>query len=395
MRHAATVLILLAVSAGAARAQLPNLPTFGPSWTDVSYPKIYYSNRDGFALGLYYAQIKQLGYDDWDAPPPYASKVSLDFFFGTSGSKQINLEWRAPKLADGWRFVTQLQWVRRGRENYFGIGNDAPYDEANVTDQNPDFYRSNNRRAFAYGEVQRRIIGPLRVLVGFNLEEWHIDTLPGESQLSLDRQAGLDPTIGVPTADMSARVGLVLDTRNDEVAPRKGVLLEAILRGADSTIAGDLSYTEFVLSAQGYLPIGPKLVIAGRVAGQTMDGSPRLGNYYHFERSGGAFNAFGGAWSHRGLWRFRFLDSSKLVGNFDVRYDLLAQPSLYRLTLLGFLDAGRVFPTGDFRLTTEDLKVGGGLGLMAQFFRAAIVGVTVGAGPDKSILALFYTAWTY
>jgi hypothetical protein len=109
VRNIAAALILLAVSAGAARAQLPNLPTFGPSWTDVSYPKIYYSNRDGFALGLYYAQIKQLGYDDWDAPPAYASKLSFDFFFGTSGSKPFNLEWRSPMLADGWRFVTQFQ----------------------------------------------------------------------------------------------------------------------------------------------------------------------------------------------------------------------------------------------------------------------------------------------
>jgi outer membrane protein assembly factor BamA len=395
VRNIAAALILLAVSAGAARAQLPNLPTFGPSWTDVSYPKIYYSNRDGFALGLYYAQIKQLGYDDWDAPPAYASKLSFDFFFGTSGSKQFNLEWRSPMLADGWRFVTQFQWVRRGRENYFGLGNDAPYDEANVTDQNPDYYRSNNRRAFAYGEVQRRIIGPLRALVGFNVEEWHIDTLPGESQLALDRQAGLDPTIGVPTADMAARVGLVLDMRDDEIAPRRGLVLEAILAGADSTIAGDLSYTRLVLSAKGYVPIGPKLVIAGRIAAQAMSGSPRLGDYYRFERSERPFGAFGGSWSHRGLWRYRFLDSSKLIGNLDLRYDLLAQPTLYRLTLLGFLDAGRVFPTDDFRLTTEDLKVGGGLGLMAQFFRAAIVGFTVGAGPDKSLLALFYTAWTY
>ena len=395
MKKAAAVLALLAVQAGAAAAQIPNLPTFGDDWTDVAYPKIYYSNRDGFALGLYYAQINQLGYDDWDAPPPFRAKLSLDFFFGTYGSKQFNVEWRAPKLVDGWRFVVQGQWVRRARENYFGIGNESVWDQSNVTDENRFYYRSNNRRAFAYGEVQRRIIGPLRVLVGFNLEEWHIDTLEGQSQLALDRQNGLDPTIGVPTGDVSARIGLVFDTRDDEVAPRGGVLLQAIGAAADSSIMGDLTYTKLLFSAQGYLPIGQRLVLAARVLGQTMDKAPRLGTYYSIENMERPFDVLGGSASHRGLWRVRHLDSDKLLGNFDVRYDLLAEPTLFRVTLLGFLDVGRVFPASEFKLTTEDLKWGGGAGLMVQLFRAAILGGTVGIGPENRLLALFYTSWTY
>jgi outer membrane protein assembly factor BamA len=395
VRYTAVVLVLLAASAGTAWAQLPNLPTFGDDWTDVSYPKIYYSNRDGFALGLYYAQINQLGYDDWEAPPPYRAKLSFDFFFGTHGSKQFNLEWRAPKLLDGWRFVLQGQWVRRARENYFGIGNASVYDEANVTDENGFYYRSNNRRAFAYGEVQRRIIGPLRLMVGFNLEEWHIDTLPGESQLALDRQAGVDPTIGIPTGDVSARLGLILDTRDDEVAPRRGLLVQAVAAAADSSILGDLTYTRFLLSAQGYVGIGEKLVIAARALGQTMNKAPRLGTYYRFENMERPFSVLGGSHSHRGLWRARHLDSDKLLGNLDVRYDLLAEPTLFRVTLVGFLDVGRVFPTSEFTLTSEDLKWGGGAGLIVQLFRAAIIGGTVGIGPENRLLALFHTSWTY
>lgn len=395
MRRTAAVLALLAASAGTARAQLPNLPTFGHDWTDVSYPKIYYSNRDGFALGLYYAQINQLGYDDWEASPPYRAKLSFDFFFGTSGSKQFNLEWRAPMLLDGWRFVLQGQWVRRARENYFGIGNASVYDEANVTDENKYYYRSNNRRAFAYGEVQRRIVGPLRLMVGFNLEEWHIDTLPGESQLALDRQAGVDPTIGIPTGDVSARIGLILDTRDDEVAPRRGLLVQAVAAAADSSILGDLTYTRFLLSAQGYIGIGEKLVIAARALGQTMNKAPRLGTYYRIENMERPYSVLGGSRSHRGLWRVRHLDSDKLLGSLDVRYDLLAEPTLFRVTLIGFLDVGRVFPASEFELTSEDLKWGGGTGLIVQLFRAAILGGTVGIGPENRLLALFYTSWTY
>jgi outer membrane protein assembly factor BamA len=395
VRRATAVVGLLTVSAGVARAQIPNLPTFGPDWTDVAYPKIYYSSRDGFAVGLYYAQINQLGYDDWDAPPPYRAKLSFDFFFGTAGSKQFNVEWRAPKLLEGWRFVLQGQWVRRARENYFGIGNASAYDRANVTDENPYFYRSNNRRAFVYGEAQRRIIGPLRLMVGFNAEEWHIDTLAGQSQLALDRQAGLDPTIGVPTGDVSARIGLIFDTRDDEVGPRRGVLLQAVVAGADSGVLGDLTYRRLLLSAQGHLSIGPKLVLAARVAGQTMDKAPRLGTYYRVESMERPYAVLGGSRSHRALWRLRHLDADKLLANFDVRYDLLAVPTLYRIAVVGFLDVGRVFEVGEFDLTTDDLKVGGGVGLNLHLFRAAILGGTVALGPDRRVLALFHTSWTY
>ena len=73
----------------------------------------------------------------------------------------------------------------------------------------------------------------------------------------------------------------------------------------------------------------------------------------------------------------------------------MAEPTLFRVTLIGFLDVGRVFPTSEFKLTSEDLKWGGGTGLIVQLFRAAILGGTVGIGPENRLLALFYTSWTY
>ena len=65
------------------------------------------------------------------------------------------------------------------------------------------------------------------------------------------------------------------------------------------------------------------------------------------------------------------------------------------LDLVGFLDVGRGFPANEFKLTTDDLKWGGGAGLIIQLFRAAIIGGTVGIGPENRLLALFHTSWTY
>ena len=49
--------------------------------------------------------------------------------------------------------------------------------------------------------------------------------------------------------------------------------------------------------------------------------------------------------------------------NFEVRHDLFPFGDLGAVTLLAFLDAGRVFEEESFRLTTEDLHVGGGGGV--------------------------------
>jgi hypothetical protein len=62
--------------------------------------------------------------------------------------------------------------------------------------------------------------------------------------------------------------------------------------------------------------------------------------------------------------------------------------------VLGFFDAGRVFQADDFRLTTDDLKVGGGSGIFVQVGRAGLAGVTLGVGPDGAIPE-FHTRWTF
>ncbi len=394
MRRAGSIVFALAAMASPGQAQIPDLPTLGPGWTDIAYPKVFYTPRDGFIFGLYYAQIRQLSYEDFFAPQPFRGNLSLDAHITTSGSKGVTLSARFPKMVDGWRFGLTLEAVRRARENYFGIGNDAEYDAANVTDAQPHFYRSDNRRLTARGEIQRRIVGGLRLLAGFHAEQWRIDTLPGASRLALDRAGAIDPTIGRSTGDVAARIGLVFDTRNDEVAPRRGVRVEAIVGAADSTVAGDVSYTRTTASAAGYLPVGTRLVVAGRVLGQTMSGAPPLGSFYLIEASDQPVFGLGGAQSHRALFRRRLLDADKLLASLDVRYDLAGVPTLFAVTLLGFLDAGRVFPAKELSLTTEDLQVGGGLGLFLKLFRSGILGGTVGIGPD-GVTVHGHTAWTY
>ncbi|MDH3366946.1 MAG: outer membrane protein assembly factor [Gemmatimonadota bacterium] len=388
------VFALVAFVASPGVAQIPDVPTFGRDWTSLSFPWITWGPTEGLTAGLFHAQINQLGYGEWEAPEPYRAAASLDGHISASGSKRLELAFRAPKWVQEWRYVVTLEGRRDARERYFGIGNANVYDDANETDAVPHFYRSDNTRWIARSEVQRRVIGPLRLLAGLHLERWRIDTLSGPSQLAQDLAAGADPSIGQGTTDASARIGLVFDTRNDEPAPTRGLLIEAIVGIADSGIISAMSYTRTTVSATGYLPALPNLTIAARVLGQTMSGGPRLGSYALIEASDRPFRGIGSAESHRAIPAQRLLDADKLLANLDVRHAFFAFPTLFRVTAIGFLDAARVFPAGEFSVTTEDLMVGGGVGLVAQFFRTGILGTTAGIGPD-GVVWFFHTRWPF
>ena len=394
MRSLRYPLCLILALAGARTARAQEEPLSRPTWMDVMYPKAFYTVRDGLTVGGYYAIISPLGYADYMRPPAYRASFSINGQASTSGSREILAEARLPDLFPGWRLVATLSAQRRARENYYGIGDTTSFNDANITDAQPHYYQSLNVRYSARTEIQRRVVGPLRLLAGFHVERWRIDTLPGPGVLRRDLAAAADPTIARPTNDISARAGIVIDARDNEVAPRRGALIEAIYSVADSSVLGDLSYTRTTVSAAGYVTIIPQLVVAARVAGESMGGTPRLGSFYRIEASDRPYEGVGGPASDRTLEEHRLLGRNKLIANLDLRYDAYAVPTLARVTVVAFLDAGRVFEPEPFKLTTKGMQVGAGGGLFLQFGRAGILGGTVGVGPD-GLTFLAHTRWTY
>ena len=362
-------------------------------WTDVAYPKVFYTGREGLVVGGYFAYLSPLAFAEFDRPEAYRGSYSVNAGLGTKGTRKLMLEARLPRLVPGWRVVGTVGAERRARENYFGLGNSSVNDPSQTAAQ-PDFYHSRNTRYIARAEVQRHLAGPLRVLVGLHAERWRIDTLAGPSRLALDRAAGVDPAIGRTIGDVSGRLGLVFDARDSEPTPRRGGFAELLVARADADVAGEVTYTRVVANATGYIPATDRLVLAGRVLGQKMWGSPPLGSYYVIDTSDRPFTGLGGGESHRGLEENRLLGRDKLLLNLDVRYDLVAVPTLARATAVGFLDAGRVFQGEPFKLTTSGMKVGGGAGFFLQFGRAGVLGATLGTGPD-GVVAQFLSRWTY
>ena len=396
MRVVLLAVLLLAFTAGPTQGQIPDLPTLGENWVDVGYPKLFYTPRDGITAGLYYAQIRPPGYRDWFDPQPYRASIAVDGQVSTSGSRKLGLYARMPNLIPGWRFSLVAEARRRARQNYFGLGNSTQYDGDNTNRAQPHYYRVDYRRALIRGEVQRRVVSGLRVLAGFHVESWRLDTLPGPSLLGSDVGAGPNQPVGVSTGDVSVRFGLVFDTRDDEIAPMHGVLLEAIFGVADSTVAGALSYTRKTLSAAGFWSPSERVTIAGRVVAQAMTGSPGIGSYLTVEASDKPFEGLGGSTSHRGIALLRFLGEDKLFANFETRYQVFGERHVLAASLLGFVDVGRVFQPGEenFRFTLDGMHVGVGGGPVLSFGRVAVLGMTLALGPDGlSVQAM--TDWAF
>jgi outer membrane protein assembly factor BamA len=65
-----------------------------------------------------------------------------------------------------------------------------------------------------------------------------------------------------------------------------------------------------------------------------------------------------------------------------VRHDVLPFGDLGAVSVVAFLDAGRVFEQESFRLTTEDMKVGAGGGIALRILRSTIFTFNFAGGPD-------------
>lgn len=390
------VVLALGLAAGP-REAATQLPSFFPAHhylVDTWYPIVSYSGRSGFLAGGFFSVVHPLDFAAEDFRPPHLWAISLNGSVATKGSRNLTLSGSFPAAVPGWRFSFKFTTRRDSRDNYFGLGNNPDFDSRNLPGAEEELNWADRLLTSGRGEAQKYITRNFRVLAGFHTEHWRLTPISSTSQLGQDLANGLDPLIGVGTDEVTVRVGVVYDSRNDEVAPRSGVLLEAIVGAADASIAGDLTYHRTTVSAAGYLPVGNRFVLAGRVLAQNIAGDQSIGSFYLIESEKQPYTGVGGGRSHRALPNNGLLGPGKLMLNFDVRYDVLEYPTFLPVTLVAWMDAGRVFFNEGFRLTLDDMSVGVGAGLFIQIGRSGIVGLSMGTGPG-GLSTILHTRWPF
>jgi outer membrane protein assembly factor BamA len=339
-------------------------------WRDSFYP-FFPSLGNNFPLiALHFEQRKAA---DYLARTPYAGLFSLDVGHGFTGARLAVARFHAPLLKPGWRLITSLGTTRETRLGYYGLGNDAVFDERLVRNSQPHWYEARRARYFGNLEVSRRLAGPLYLAGAGGVEHSNLSDLDKPSLFRA--QLG---TADVSDTDVRGRVTLVLDARDNEFNTTKGVFAQASFTGG----SGGDGYTRLTADLRGYLPIREGTVLAARVGGSHLTSKAPLNARFEIPLWESEVSVLGGAYSHRGLGYQRLAGRGVLLAAAELRHDLLNLGDLGAFTLFGFFDAGRVFEQADFELTTKDLKLGGGGGLAIRLLRFTIWTFNFGGGPD-------------
>ena len=370
MIRAAGLGLLAMLAVAPVAAQEPGEePEPSAPWRLSYFPYLHGLANDGPVLSIRARYWQPAAYED-----RVTARVSIDAAAGVStrGSRYATVVLRAPMLRDGWRLAAQIKADRLARLGYFGLGNDTEYDKEVVDATDPFLYRARRNRYVGHVEVTRRIRGPLHAALRTFVEDVRFTSLPGPSIFKTDFGPELEQT------DVAGRLALVYDTRDLEYNTHQGLLLEA---GAEVGSGGD-GYTRLYSILRGYVTVREGTVVAARLAGSGMGGTPPLNALLTLPTWEYEIPVLGGEHSHRALDTGRLLGRGALFGNLEVRHDLLPFGDLGAITLIAFVDAGRVFERESFRLTTDDMKVGGGGGLGIRILRSTIVTLNFAGGPD-------------
>jgi len=341
----------------------------GIPWRTSYFPYINGGSNDGPLLIFRVRHAQAAEYEDRVTAN---AALNAEVGFATSGSHYGYLQFRAPQLTQGWRFDAKVGYTREARFGYFGLGNETEYNRDAVNEAQPYLYRVRRTRYGGTVEVTRLISPPFMVALLGSAERDEYTSLPGPTTFDTDFGSELKDT------DISGRLALIYDTRDNEFNTHKGVLLEA---GTQLGSGGD-GYTRLYALLRGYYPIREGTVVSARLGASGMGGTPGLDARYRIPGWEREVTVLGGQDSHRSLDTGRLAGEHVLFGNLEVRHDVIAFGDLGALTVFGFVDAGRVFENESFRLTTDDLKVGGGGGLGIRILRSSIFALNFAGGPD-------------
>jgi hypothetical protein len=379
--------LLLAVLLPAVLARAPVLAAqedeseHSTPWRLSYFPYIAGLANDGPA---YFLRARYWQPAEYEAKTTYTAALDAAVGATFEGSRLALVRFRAPGLWKDWRLDALLGAERLARYGYFGLGNDSERNEDLVTEETPFLYRVRRIRYEGRVEVTRRIHGPLHAALRASVADVRYTTLPGPSQFIADFGEGMDED------EVSGRLALLYDTRDNEYNTTRGFFAEAGVQAGDA--AESFSRVYGVLA--GYYPVREGTVVAARLGGSGTGGTPTLYARASVPAWDREVPVLGGEYSHRSFDTGRFVGDGTLFGNFEVRHDVLPFGDLGAVTVLAFLDAGRVFEGESFRLTTEDLHVGGGGGVAVRLLRTAIFVFNFAGGPDGFNFS-FGSGWAF
>lgn len=362
-------------------------------WRSSYFPYVLGNPTDGFVGAFRWQRTQNAPYflersdqEDVINPITFRGAVSAEAGAGTYGSRFVRLEARLPGLSPGWRFHSVLAAERQGRYGRYGFGSDLDIVVPGV-DPNDNLYRIHRTRYLARAEVTRTIAGPLRLSLGTFFDHTRFTPLSGSA-------GGIRRS----RSNLQIRPVLVLDTRDREAIPGKGVLLEfgaGFGTGPESPggAKADQSVYGFAYGQiKAYQSIRPGTVLAARALVRTLEDQAPMSarsTVWGWERE---FD-LSGSDGHRSFPMGTLSGGDVTLLTAELRHDLLNAGDFGAVTVIGFLDWARVADSWAANpKPTKQLGAGGGLAL--RVLRSAILTANFAGGSNGFNFSMG-TAWAF
>jgi hypothetical protein len=374
------------------REPIVEVPGDVEGWHFAGIPLVAFASDVGLTLGaavFFYKPVE--GY------PGASRSATLGFSYATRGPRSADLNLGAQRILG-----TTLQTFLN-----FHVGDDdrMPYwgEGARLGGlptpagfgSPPEPYRYHDRRIFTSGSARIGLAGPLGLHVRARFLD--VDVAEPSALLVASRPAGVR---GGRTA--LGEVGLLYDTRDRDVGTRRGVFI-GVAAFAAPQIDGlsDFAFHGYDAAVRFYVPLWRGASLATRalydrkIAGVPRDGAnPGAEAVPFFERTqfeGYSFNeGLGGYGTVRGIARYRLAGDEKLLGNVQLRVNILTTHLASKTQEWGLgagVDAGRASQPG-FEAVDA---VGGAVGLRFIWDRTILLRVEMGRarGGDDTLYVAF------
>ena len=347
--------------------------------TFAGLPTMSYSSGEGLSYG---GRLFMYQYGKGDKNP-YEYTVSFNLTQSTKNRVDLFLFLDVPHiLGPDTRFDLYMEYRKLVYDDFYGIGNDIVYNRGLKEPDSPDYideyyytYQHKWKAIMANFQYPLRLKKGLKALTGYGLYYTTIAQHDSPSRFKEILPFGLD---GGYTG--YARMGLVLDRRDNEAITTSGYWSEIIFERAAPLFGSDFNYSRLTLTDRRYFALHPRLVYAQRLIYETMPGNPP---FYEMTVISGSYmrrEGLGGAYSLRGVPRFLFVGPDKFIANMELRFKVKKTVILKQnLTfyLHGFVDAGRVW-TKDQSKSLKNLTFTQGLGFHIKWKKDFVASLDIG-----------------
>jgi hypothetical protein len=349
----------------------------------IPFVSLNYNTDDGLYLG---ASLKIIRHGFRKEPHKNIHEFAFNHAVGSSASK---FRWYSEFMSVLGRntdllFETEINSPTI--TNFFGYGSNSIYDKTKP--QKFKYYRARYQLGDISMMLRTRFSEKVWFALGPTYEYYSLDSTDSRNKtrnIVQNAIAGLDPnTVFADQSYFGGKLMFVVDTRDNRVMPRKGIMFASTLRTLSGLTDASYDVTQLNSEFSFYAKLNSKLVFANR-----MGFGHNFGDFEFFQAQ------YLGNESHlRGYRKNRFAGYSKVFNNAEIRWAVTKfRTYLFPgyLGLMAFYDVGRVWADVN---DSKKLMAGYGAGLWVSPLSRIVITFTYAASKEEK-MPLVSVGWRF